>query len=78
MSVALRPTVPLLAVKLNPTDPLPEPDAPDVIVIHVASGLLVAVQLHDDPLVTLTVRLPVAADTSKEVGLAVYEQAAAA
>lgn len=78
VSVALRLTVPLLAVKLKPTDPLPEPDAPEVIVIHDASGLLVAVQLHDDPLVTVTVWLPALADTSNDVGLAVYEHAAAA
>ena len=63
----LRATVPLLAVKLNPTEPFPEPDAPEVIVIHDAPASFVAVQLHEAPLVTLMVRLPAAAGTSKEV-----------
>ena len=78
VSVALRPTVPLLAVKLKPTVPLPEPDAPDVIVIHDALASLVAVQLHDDPLVTLTVWLPALAGMSNDVALKVNEHGAAA
>jgi hypothetical protein len=48
---------PVLAATLKPTDPLPVPEAPEVIVIHVA--LLVAVHAHVAPLVTAT--LPVLA-----------------
>jgi hypothetical protein len=44
--------VPLLAATLYPTAPLPEPAAPDVIVIHDES--LTAVQLQDAVLATLT------------------------
>ena len=67
----------MLAVKLKPTDPLPEPDAPEVIVIHDAPASLVAVQLHDAPLVTLMVRLPAAAGTSNAVALNVKPHGAA-
>jgi hypothetical protein len=41
---------------VKPTDPLPAPDAPDVIVSHEA--LLVAVHAQPVPLVTFTVPVP--------------------
>lgn len=53
---------PLLAATLNPTAPLPVPDAPDVTVIHCTP--LVAVQVHPAPAVTVTVPVAGPAATS--------------
>jgi hypothetical protein len=44
---------PVLAATLNPTGPLPVPDAPDVTVNH--GALLVAVHVQPAPAVTVTV-----------------------
>jgi len=76
INVPLRDDDPVLVVKLNPTAAFPEPFAPEVTVIHGAK--LSAAQLQDDPLVTFTVRLPAAALTSNEVGVAVTEHAGGA
>jgi hypothetical protein len=46
---------------VKPTEPLPEPFAPDVIVSH--GALLLAVQLQPLFAVTLTLALPPAAGT---------------
>jgi len=67
----------VFAAKLKPTLPLPEPVAPEVTVIQ-AGVLLAAVQLHDDPLETLIVRLPAVAGTSNELALNPKEHATAA
>jgi hypothetical protein len=55
VSVPVRLVVPVLAATLNVTGPDPEPEAPEVTVIHVA--LLAAV--HRQPAATVTVLLPV-------------------
>jgi hypothetical protein len=53
---------PVLAATLNPTDPLPVPDAPDVTLIHCTP--LVAVHVHPAPAVTVTVPVVALAATS--------------
>jgi hypothetical protein len=53
---------PVLAATLNPTGPLPVPDAPDVTVIH--GTPLVAVQVHPAPAVTVTAPVVALAATS--------------
>ena len=53
---------PVLSDTLNPTGPLPVPDAPDVTVIHGAP--LIAVHVHPSPAVTVTVPLVALAATS--------------
>ena len=58
----------------NVTDPIPEPVAPVVIVIQLAA--VVAVQEHDVPAVTLSVRLVAIASTAKLVGVTVPVQPA--
>jgi hypothetical protein len=66
VSVPLRAVVDGFAVALNATDPLPLPDAPDVIVSHVALLVLVQVQPAGD--VTVTVPVPPVDATDCEVG----------
>ena len=58
-----------LAAMLNETDPMPDPLAPTVIVIHVAA--VVEVQEHCVPVTMLRVRLVFAASTEKLVGVTV-------
>ena len=53
VSVPLR-ALPVLAATLKPTEPLPEPLVPEVIVSH--DALLLAVHAH--PLVVVTATLP--------------------
>ena len=55
VSVPVRLVVPVFAATANATVPEPDPDAPDVIVIH--DALLIAV--HAQPAATVTVLLPV-------------------
>ena len=54
---------PELVATLNPTDPLPVPDAPDVTVSHVGA-LLVALHVQPAPAVTVTVPVVALAATS--------------
>jgi hypothetical protein len=46
-------SAPVLAVRLRTTVPLPDPDAPEVTLIH--DVLLAAVHEHPSPVITLTV-----------------------
>jgi hypothetical protein len=75
VSVPLR-EPPALAAHVNATVPLPEPAAPEVIVIQGAS--LVAVQLQDEVVVTAAESLPVVDATLNVVGFTPNEQAAPA
>ena len=59
--------VPVLAATLNVTEPMPDPLAPAVTVIQ--DVVVVAVQEHDVPDVTLSVRLLASASTAKLVGV---------
>jgi hypothetical protein len=61
-----------LAATLNVTEPMPDPLAPAVTVIQDVA--VVAVQEHDVPEVTLSVRLVATASTSKLAGVRVAEQ----
>ena len=61
----------VLAAMLNVTEPMPDPVAL-VIVIH--GVVVVAVQEHDVPDVTLSVRLVASESTSKLTGVTVGEQ----
>ena len=61
-----------MAATLNVTEPMPDPVAPAVTVIH--GVVVVAVQEQDVPDVTLSVRLVASASTSKLVGVTVAEQ----
>ena len=70
--VPLRDVPVVLAPMLNVTEPMPEPLAPAVTVIH--DVVVVAVQAQDVPDVTLSVRLVASASTSKLVGVRVAEQ----
>ena len=70
--VPLREVPVVLAPMLNVTEPMPEPLAPAVTVIH--DVVVVAVQAQDVPDVTLSVRLLASASTSKLVGVRVAEQ----
>ena len=72
VNVPLREAPVVLAAKLNVTEPMPDPLAPAVTVIH--DVVVVAVQEHDVPDVTLSVRLVASASTSKLVGVRVAEQ----
>jgi len=54
--------VPVLAATLNPTDPFPDPEAPDVTVIH--GTPLVPVHVQPAPAVTVTVPVVALAATS--------------
>ena len=76
VNVPLRALPVVLAATLNVTEPMPDPVAPAVTVIHDAAG--VAVQEHDVPEVTLSVRLVASASTSKLVGVTAAEQPVAA
>jgi hypothetical protein len=69
---AVLPSVVVLGAAVNPTLPEPVPDAPLEIVTH--GVMLVAVQLHPELVVTLTVPLPPAADSDRLAGEIVYAQ----
>jgi len=73
---AVLPSVVVFGAAVNPTLPEPVPAAPPVIVTHDAP--LVAVQLHPELVVTLTVPLPPAADRDRLAGASVYAQGVAA
>ena len=62
----------VLAPMLNVTEPMPDPLAPAVTVIH--DVVVVAVQEQDVPDVTLSVRLLASASTAKLVGVTVPVQ----
>jgi hypothetical protein len=70
--VAVRAIVLGFAAAVNPTDPLPEPLAPDVIVIHRSAVL--AVHAQADAAVTAIVPVPPPAATACDVGEIVYVQ----
>ena len=72
VSVPVRAAPVVLAATLNVTEPMPDPLAPAVTVIQ--DVVVVAVQEHDVPEVTLSVRLVASASTSKLVGVTVAEQ----
>src|SRR5687768_11823909 len=72
VSVPVRAVPVVLAATLNVTEPMPDPLAPAVMVIQ--DVVVVAVQEHDVPEVTLSVRLVASASTSKLVGVTVAEQ----
>jgi hypothetical protein len=74
VSVPVRADVPVFAVVLYVTVPLPVPLAPAVTVIQVA--LLVAVHVQPVCVVTLTVELPPAAGSASVVGATVNVQGA--
>ena len=71
VSVPVR-AAPVFAATEYPTEPLPEPLAPLVIVSHAAFD--VAVQAHPAPAVTLTVPVVAPAAGFELVGLIEYEQ----
>ena len=73
---AVLPSVVVLGAAVNPTLPEPVPAVPLEIVTHDAP--LVAVQLHPEVVVTMTVPLPPAADSDWLVGEIAYEQGIAA
>lgn len=58
---------PVFAATLNDTEPMPDPVAPLVTVIH--STLLVALHAHCVPLMMLTVRLVLADPIANVVGV---------
>ena len=74
--VPLRGVAVVFAAMLNVTEPMPDPLAPAVTVIQ--DVVVVAVQEHDVPDVTLSVRLVASASTSKVVGVTAAEQPVAA
>lgn len=76
VSVPVRLEATVFAATVNVTEPLPDPLAPPVTVIHAA--LLAAVQLHPVAAVTALVLLPPAAVNDCAVGEIAGEQAAAA
>ena len=76
VNVPVRADPVVLAATLNVTEPMPDPLAPAVTVIH--EVVVVAVQEHEVPDVTLSVRLVASASTSKLVGVTVAEQPVAA
>jgi hypothetical protein len=69
---AVLPSVVVLGAAVNPTLPEPVPAVPLETVTHDAR--LVAVQLHPEVVVTLTVPLPPAAESDRLAGEIVYEQ----
>ena len=69
VNVPVRAVPVVLAATLNVTEPMPDPLAPAVTVIQAV--VVVAVQEHDVPEVTLSVRLVASASTSKLVGVTV-------
>ena len=72
VNVPVRAVPVVLAPTLNVTEPMPEPLAPAVTVIH--DVVVVAVQAQDVPEVTLSVRLLASASTAKLVGVTVPVQ----
>ena len=72
VNVPMREAPVVFAPMLNVTEPMPEPLAPAVTVIH--DVVVVAVQEQDVPEVTLSVRLLASASTAKLVGVTVAEQ----
>ena len=72
VNVPVRAAPVVLAATLKVTEPMPDPVAPAVTVIQGVAG--VAVQEHDVPDVTLSVRLSASASTSNVVGVTVAEQ----
>ena len=72
VNVPVRAAPVVFAAMLNVTEPMPDPLAPAVTVIH--DVVVVAVQEQDVPDVTLSVRLLASASTSKLVGVRVAEQ----
>ena len=70
--VPLRGVPVVLPAMLNVTEPMPDPLAPAVTVIH--GVVVVAVQEHDVPDVTLSVRLVASESTSTLTGVTVAEQ----
>jgi hypothetical protein len=73
---AVLPSVVVLGAAVKPTVPEPVPAAPLEIVTHDAP--LVAVQLHPEVVVTLTVPLPPAADSDRLAGEIAYAHEVAA
>ena len=72
VNVPVRAVPVVLAATLNVTEPMPDPLAPAVTVIHYV--VVVAVQAQDVPDVTLSVRLLASASTAKLVGVRVAVQ----
>ena len=72
VNVPVREAPVVLAATLNVTEPMPDPLAPAVTVIH--DVVVVAVQAQDVPEVTLRVRLLARASTAKLVGVRVAVQ----
>ena len=72
VNVPMREAPVVLAATLNVTEPMPDPLAPAVTVIH--DVVVVAVQAQDVPDVTLSVRLLASASTAKLVGVRVAVQ----
>jgi hypothetical protein len=72
VNVPVRGVPVVLAVTLKVTEPMPEPVAPAVTVIH--DVVVLAVQAQDVPDVTLSVRLLASASTLKLTGVTVAEQ----
>ena len=56
----------VFAAAVNATDPLPDPLAPEVMVIH--ESVAAAVQLQPDGAVTVMLPLPPPVDTVNDVG----------
>ena len=72
VNVPVRAVPVVLAAMLNVTEPIPDPLAPAVTVIH--DVVVVAVQEQAVPVVTLSVRLVASASTSKLTGVTVAAQ----
>jgi hypothetical protein len=72
VTVPVRAEPVVLAATLKVTEPMPDPVAPAVTVIH--DVVVLAVQAQDVPDVTLSVRLLASASTSKLTGVTVAEQ----
>ena len=72
VNVPVRAVPVVLAAMLNVTEPMPDPLAPAVTVIH--DVVVVAVHEQDVPAVTLSVRLVAVASTVKLTGVTVPVQ----
>jgi hypothetical protein len=72
LNVPVRAALVVFAATLKVTEPMPEPVAPLVTVIH--GVVVVAAQEQDVPDVTLSVRLLATASTAKLFGVTVAEQ----
>jgi hypothetical protein len=72
VNVPVRAAPVVLAATPKVTEPIPDPVAPAVTVIH--DVVVLAVQAQDVPDVTLSVRLLASASTSKLTGVTVAEQ----